>query len=87
MSKVLGPPIGRVFGRTHPPGYRRPLSHTIADSRLRDHAPSWVLCDCGELVQADNAKGAESGFRTHRSEVGLRTPTLAESATNHRAYS
>lgn len=87
MSRVLGPPIGRATGRAHPAGYRRPLAHTVADSRLRDCAPSWVLCECGALVEAANAKGAETGFRTHRSEAGLRTPTLAESATNHRAYS
>jgi hypothetical protein len=53
------------------PANKGAKSHLIADSHLRDYTESWVLCDCGEMVRAGNAKSAAAAFDAHRRASGL----------------
>jgi hypothetical protein len=74
MTQALDDHPGRG---NRPSGYRRPLSHVIADSHLRDSAASWVLCECGKRLHAANARLASAAYNQHRRELGLHCPSLA----------
>lgn len=52
-------------------------SHLIAESHLRDFAPSWVLCDCGELLEADRAESVRLAFESHRRAMGEASVSLS----------
>jgi len=60
------------------PRLLRPREHVVADCRLRDYAPSWVMCTCGQRLRAKDAAAVAVLFAQHRRAVGCASVGMAD---------
>jgi hypothetical protein len=76
LSAVTGSPLNRAATMV-------PM-HVVKASHLRDYAPSWVLCGCGERFGREGAEAVRIAFEDHRHAMGEPPVSLSRALGSRR---